>query len=290
MNSKPLILITGANGLLGRNLLARLIESHEVHALVHVPPLNPIPGVKYHPIDLAREWSIDELPPHMDSVIHLAQSSQFRNFPESALDVFKVNIESTARLLDYANKAGVRQFIHASSGGIYGNSNQAFNENSPIVPPDKLGYYLGSKFCGEVLVNSYSALMQVLVLRFFFMYGPGQNRSMLIPRLLDNVRDGRSIGLQGENGIRINPIHVDDAALAVIAAINTTESTTYNIAGPDILSLKDIGGMIGKVVGVKPCFEYLEGQPNDLIGENTHMRERLHEPAVKLEDGIKDLL
>jgi nucleoside-diphosphate-sugar epimerase len=132
--------------------------------------------------------------------------------------------------------------------------------------------------------------MQVVVMRFFFIYGYGQNRSMLIPRLVDNVRNGRAIALQGKEGIRINPIHVTDAAAAVIAALGTSKSATYNIAGPDVLSLKNIGETIGELLGVQPHFEYVAGQPDDLIGDAASMRMTLHVPEVRVENGIKDLL
>jgi len=157
---KAMILITGANGLLGRNLARRMVASREVHAIVRVLPEDPIQGVNYHVIDLGGGWSTDQLPGNIESIIHLAQSSHFREFPEQAKDVFRVNVESTFRLLDYARRIGVRQFINASSGGVYGSGKRAFDENSPIVPPGQLGYYLGSKLCSEVLVQSYAAHMQ----------------------------------------------------------------------------------------------------------------------------------
>jgi nucleoside-diphosphate-sugar epimerase len=53
-------------------------------------------------MDLSSAWSEDKLPSSCDVIIHLAQSPHFRDFPNSALDVFKINIESPARLLDYA--------------------------------------------------------------------------------------------------------------------------------------------------------------------------------------------
>jgi nucleoside-diphosphate-sugar epimerase len=284
------ILITGSNGLLGRNLLLRLAKDNEVHALVREQPSEPVSGVYYHVVDLSVDWPINALPNYVDSIIHLAQSRRFREFPEEALDVFKVNIESTARLLDYANKVGAKQFFHASSGGVYDNGSDAFSESSPIIPPNQIDYYVGSKLIGEIMANSYSALMQVVVMRFFFIYGYGQNRSMLIPRLVDNVRNGRAIALQGKEGIRINPIHVTDAAAAVIAALGTSKSATYNIAGPDVLSLKNIGETIGELLGVQPHFEYVAGQPDDLIGDAASMRMTLHVPEVRVENGIKDLL
>ena len=151
------VLITGIQGLLGRRLVSTLHDKEFIiHGVTRYNTHTAKSSIHYLTIDFASEWSFESLPKQCDVVIHLAQSASFRDFPNSALDVFKVNIESTARLLDYARQAGVKKFIYASSGGVYGNSTQAFKENAPIVPPGKLGYYLGSKACSEILVQSYA--------------------------------------------------------------------------------------------------------------------------------------
>lgn len=285
------VLVTGANGLLGRNLCQHLVvQGMDVVGIVrkHSKPLeSPNPGLIE--LDFSSNWPEDELPAKIDTIIHLAQSSKFRDFPDNALDVFKVNIESTARLLDYAKRSGVKQFIYASSGGVYGNSPQAFRENSPIPPPSQLGYYLGSKTCGEILVQSYASIFQVVVLRPFFMYGPNQNRNMLIPRLMDNISAGNPVSLQGEHGIRVNPVHVDDASKAVAACLKLNESATFNIAGPEVLSIRQISEGMAQYLGVSALFKQQEESGSDLIADISAMQEKLVSPERKLFDCFKDI-
>lgn len=284
------VLITGINGLLGRHLTTSLLDRGcVIYGTTRGSIKAPKSYIHYLNIDLASDWSIENLPKQCDVVIHLAQSASFRDFPNSALDVFKVNIESTARLLDYARQAGVKKFIYASSGGVYGNGAQAFKENASIVPPGKLGFYLGSKACGEILVQSYASVFEIVVVRPFFIYGPGQNRSMLIPRLFDSVATGKPISLQGDNGIRINPIHVDDAASAVAAAIDLNESATFNIGGPEVLSIRDICEGMGRYSGVEPVFKNQPGEPNDLIADISAMRQKLAVPSHFLLDALDDV-
>jgi len=280
------ILVTGADGLLGAQLIQDLRPLWQVHALVHSPPICPLADVQYHVRDLGADWKTEGLPQQLDAIVHLAQSSHFREVPEKALDVFNVNVASTARLLDFAYRIKTRKFVYASSGGIYGTGSHAFNENSPIGVPDCLGYYLGSKLCGEVLAQSYTAQMQVLILRFFFIYGPGQNRSMLILRLIDNVVAGRPVKLQGSHGIRINPIYVSDASRALVAALATGQSATYNVAGSEVLSLRDIAETIGTAVGRTPTFDVSEELGQDLVADNCAMLEHLHKPKVNFASGI----
>ena len=82
------ILITGVNGLLGRSLASLLVEDgHSVFGISHNRIQNKINEVEYLYLDLSQNWSTDKLPRDFDVIIHLAQSSKFRNFPENALDV-----------------------------------------------------------------------------------------------------------------------------------------------------------------------------------------------------------
>ncbi len=284
------VVITGADGLLGRRVTQLLSNSLRVYALVRVLPEKPVPDINYVIADFGGDWSFSELPERIDYVIHFAQSSQFRNFPDGALDVFNVNVSSTARLLDHARKTGVKTFIYASSGGVYGNGSEAFKENSAIVPPGQLGYYLGSKACGEILVQSYASIFKVIVLRPFFMYGPGQNRSMLIPRLIDSVATGKPVMLQGEQGLRINPVHVDDAALAVIAALDVEESSAFNIAGPQVMSLKKMCEDMGEHLQKMPLFIQQPGDAHDLIADISLMSAKLHVPVRRLIDNLNDMV
>jgi UDP-glucose 4-epimerase len=284
-----MILVTGANGLLGRDLLERL-HGVEVHAVVRRMPRNPVPSIKYHVLDFNGEWSVDQLPNGIKVVIHLAQSALFRDFPDSALHVFKVNVDSTARLLDYAQTIGVEQFVYASSGGVYGSGKVAFDENSQIMSSGNLGYYLGSKLSSEVLVQSYSPLMKVEVLRFFFMYGRRQNRSMLLPRLVDLVKMRKPISLEGENGIRINPIHISDASKAVVASLEMPTSLIINIAGSETFSIREICSEIGSKVGEEPIFQRKDAESSDLIADISLMKKHLLDPEVKITTGILDLL
>lgn len=288
MSDKPKVLITGANGLLGQRALKALNDEYEIFAAVHSMPDVPVENVEYRIIDFSKDWSVGQLPAHLDKIVHLAQSSHFREFPDQSPDIFRVNIDSTARLLDFAYRNGVKQFIYASSGGVYGSGDMAFRENSPIVGHGQLGYYLGSKLCGEILAQNYSQMMDVTTLRFFFMYGVEQRRTMLIPRLIDSVCNGSPVSLQGAEGIRINPIHVSDSVHALKAALNLRGSHTINIAGPETLSLKNIAEIIGTRLNRAPVFNFIDGQPTHLIGNIEAMQRLLHTPTVSFEAGLEE--
>lgn len=284
------LVITGANGLLGRCVVAALAPFNEVVALVHMPPAHPVPGVYYKIIDLSGPWDVEALPEQADGIVHLAQSANFRDVPVMALEVFQVNIASTARLLDYAWRKGVPRFVYASSGGIYRGGDPAFIESSPVSQPGTLGYYLGSKVSCEALVSSYAAFMKLMVLRFFFIYGAGQNRTMLIPRLIDNIREGRPVTIQGAQGLRLNPIHVSDACAAVVAALTSEAAGVYNIAGPEVLSLRALCAEIELLIGRTALIQSISGDPVDVVGDISRMSKYLHIPVVHPREGLRDVL
>jgi UDP-glucose 4-epimerase len=282
------ILITGCNGLVGETLSKELNKNSSLNLYglgrTDKGHINTIV------LDLNTNWSENQLPQKIDIIIHLAQSEKFREFPESSLEVFNVNTISTLKLLDYARKAGASKFIYASSGGIYGNSNVGFNEDDLVVNKKDLGFYLGSKFCSEIIAENYNTFFDIIILRFFFVYGKEQKSSMLIPRLLNNILQEKEIVIQGNDGIKINPVHVDDASKAIIKCLDIKGSHKINIAGPDVLSLREICEIIGTKIDKKPIFKAQDTEPKHLFGDIAKMQKLLIKPEIKFAEGINELI
>ncbi len=279
------ILITGAGGLIGSHLIPFLEEEHELFTVS-----GKLNSANNFNIDFSKDWPTDILPAGIDAVIHLAQSEDFREFPGKAKEVFNTNTVSTLNLIDFAVKTGVKKFIFASSAGIYGNSDEGFTEEQEIVYKKEMGFYLGTKHCSEVILNNYSSLLDVQQLRFFFVYGKGQRKDMLIPRLVNNIQQGNPITLFGKAGIKINPLHATDAAKAIKAALSLEGSHTINIGGSEVLSLKQISEIIGIIVDKKPQFNIEEKVPGHLMGNISQMNNLLVKPSIKFSDGIKTLI
>jgi len=291
LENKQTILITGAGGLLGRHALEAMHGEHELHALVHREPENRLPGVTYYFIDLAADWFADQLPARVDAVIHLAQSSRYKDFPDQAMDVYKVNVDSTARLLDYAHRAGAGRFIFASTGGLYGSGESALHESAVLLPHDRLNYHFAGKYAGETLVACYTSLMHVVTLRPFFMYGQGQRRSMLIPRLVDSVRTGLPITLQRPDGIQINPVHVSDAVAVLRACLHTLDKhVVMNVAGPEVLTLGDIVRIIARKLAVEPVLTLEDTPASHLVADISAMRTLIATELTPFECGVADVL
>ncbi len=279
------ILLTGAAGFIGRHTLARLEGEHDVYPLVREAPDASRTWIEQ---DLTQRFDLARLPERIDAVIHLAQSHRYREFPEGAEDVFAVNVHSTFRLLEYARHAGARTFVLASTGGIYGYSYEALLETAPANP---LNFYLTSKHVAESLLVNYQALFPTVVFRFFFVYGRGQG-PMLVPTLIEKVRKGDQISVAGRPGQRINPIHVSDAVEAFPRALELGRSDVFNIAGTEIVSIRELVGMIEQATGEPAHVRHIDPEhEGDLIGDNSRMKELLGvQPRMSLLEGIRSML
>jgi len=276
------ILISGATGFLGQTVLASLAEMDEVVAL-HRPGSKPPPvtRVRWLAQDLAGDLS-DSLPIRVDAVVHLAQSRGHRRFPDAAVDVFEVNAAATVRLLDYCLRAGGRTFTYASSGAVYARSSQPVSESDPPRPE---GFYAVSKLVGELALEQFRGLLAAHALRFFFIYGPGQ-RDMLIPGLLDRIRDGRAVSLPAGKGFRVNPVFVEDAADAVIATLALKQGHTVNVAGPDVVSVREIAEQGARMLARSCRFEI--GDPaEDLVANISAQCAVLQPPKVGFAEGLR---
>jgi nucleoside-diphosphate-sugar epimerase len=128
-----------------------------------------------------------------------------------------VAIAATAHLAEAAVSAGAKTFVYASSGGIYGPSERPIRESDPIRPAAELGFYLAAKAAAEQLLGYFSPHLTVHILRPFFVYGPGQGETFLLPRLIRSVRTGTPIRVDGGRGTILNPVYCEDAA-AIFAA------------------------------------------------------------------------
>ena len=282
--------MVGASGLIGGALVARLAAGMAVHGVSRSQVLTHA-NFSWHAADLTRPLPRQVLPEKIDAVVYLAQSEFFRNFPERARDIFEVNTAQLLRVLDYAREAGSKRFVFASSGGVYGVGAQQFSENAQISATGELGFYLSTKLCSEILVQNYAGFFSTSILRFFFVYGAGQRRSMLIPRLVDNIRAGKPIELRGEQGIVINPTHVSDATAAIERALELDGAHTINVGGPDALSLRQIGELIGQAVGRAPVFEVKPADgPADVVGGIEKMSRLLCAPQVHFTKGLRSVL
>jgi nucleoside-diphosphate-sugar epimerase len=287
------ILIIGANGLLGRNLVNILSKKERVFALVrnkNILNFEINENVEVIEMDLLNV-DVSKLPNNIDSVYYLAQSKKFREFPERSEDVLMVNVVAPHKIVRWSIERGVKQFIYASTGGVYTKRDKPLKEYFKINANSRLDFYLSSKLSAEILLRSYSSFFKTFaIIRPFFIYGPGQDKEMLIPRLISKIKKGEEIYLNGRKGIKINPIYVTDAANAVANILNLEGEIIANIAGNEIVSIKQLCMIIGNIIDKKPVFTYVKEPSADLVGDISLMKQKLWIPKIDLFTGLSKLV
>jgi nucleoside-diphosphate-sugar epimerase len=283
------ILITGATGFIGTHLIKLLQGRHEIIILDRRRPITlPESSIEWLGVDLCKPLDYSKLPEKVDAVIHLAQSMFYRQFPDKAENIFDVNVHGTFHLLQYARHAKVESFIFASTGGVYGYGPKKFLETDPVNPSN---FYGISKLASELLIRAYEPFIRSVIFRFFFVSGPGQEK-MLIPGLWNKVKTGETLTIKGDSGLHINPIYVGDAVRVIDAALEPFVSGIFNVAGDEVVTIRELIGLVEQVVGKKASIKRMEDQePVDLVGDNTRMKELLNvRPEIPLREGLRNMV
>lgn len=284
------IVITGAGGFVGAHLVpAALRAGHDVVAVARQPGTIIDPHCRWALADLSRPGWTDALPRQADAVVHLAQSRRFREFPDGAPDMFAVNTQSTAELLEWARGAGVRRFVLASTGSVYGERDEPLTEDDAVAGT---GFYAATKLAAEELTRAYASLFSVAVARLFGPYGPGQ-QGMLMANMIDRVRSGDEVQLAGGTGPVMSPVYVADCveALLCLVAAEGPAWRVYNVAGSERVTLADIVAAIAGQAGVAPRTADGGGTARSVAASNARLRTELGwTPSTPLADGLRKTL
>ncbi len=241
------ILITGANGFLGRELTRRLCrDGGNVIAVDQaVPPDHGLPCDLIE-ADVRDTAVLDEIFTRnpIDAVVHLGGVSGQMLFRDDPASIAEINVVATARLIETAWRARVQRFVFASSLRAYGdmagdfwNAMGSVPETAPFQPVEVYG---ASKAAGDALLRGYRMEhgLDGVALRIGAVYGPERRTESLVTRLLRAAIDGRPIVIDHNSG-RIAPyVYRDDVVAALRSALDAeqTPAYAYNIAGPEALS------------------------------------------------------
>lgn len=276
------ILITGSSGFLGCNLVSRLSHSKKFKLIL----IN-----RENNFDLSKLGWTNKIPDTpIDIVIHLAQSNKYREFPSGADDMFQVNIAATFELLEWARKNDIKRFIFASTGSVYKNLQEKATENSECDPDS---FYSKSKYCAEKLIESYSDDFEIIIVRIFGLYGPGQTDN-LFSNVIKKIQEGKELTLAGGKGLFLTPVFIDDAVNSFLKFINTilpNPKLIVNLAGDDSLSLCDIASFISKVIDKPPNIKTTKKTPQYLCGDNLKYKNIFGDKKfIQFDKGIKKTL
>lgn len=239
------------------------------------------------PVDLANPGWTQFLPRDIgiDAIVHLAQSREFRRGLDGASSMVQVNVAATTELLSWARQGGVAKFCLASTGNVYGSGRNLCSETDPSAPE---GIYALTKQLMESIALEYANDISLSILRLFGVYGPGQ-RQGLVPSILEKVRSRQEIVLLSGDGLRINPIYVDDCVECMARLLEfKSMPTLMNIAGGEVVCIRELAMKIGVILGVEPVLRRIDGRAGALVGDTAQLQKHCPKPSwVNLEAGLK---
>lgn len=276
------ILLTGSTGYIGRAVYNKLKAYHEIYTVVRDRKNTHEHSVVW---DFQNEIPFTLLPKKIEAILHLAQSRCYQNFPKSAMDIFKVNVASTAALLDYALKTGVKHFVLMSSGTVYEPFDELLCEDKLLAP---INYYPVSKQASELLTRCYSDKLKTCILRPFFIYGPGQvNR--LIPILINRIKNGVPIELKGsKQGMIITPTYVEDVVDIIHDAIEFSWQGIFNLATSEAITIRKVSELIGDFLKTSVSFSEVEQDVSaiEIIPMLGKLKKLYTKPFVPFKEGL----
>lgn len=251
------ILVTGANGFVGRHLCVRLLqEGHAVWAVVRRrEALSELPpGVEAVVIgNMTEEESWQAPLAEVEVVVHLIARTHVLDdrAADPLLAYRQLNVDLTRTLVQASLDAGVERVVFLSSIKAVGEgSKEAYTETTPPAPEDAYGV---SKLEAERLLFSLtqgSALVPV-VLRPPLVYGPGVKGN--VPRLLQAVSRGLPLPLGSVRNARslVSVGNLVDA-IALCAVHPAASRETFHVADDEAVSTRELVQLMGEGLGRAP--------------------------------------
>jgi NADH dehydrogenase len=256
MSSQPMtVAVVGATGFVGRAVVRQLAGSgHRVIALSRDGErVSGWPeSVEARAADVVTGRGLDEGVTGAEAVVHLVAIPR-----ESKGQTFDaVNVDGTRRVVEAAERAGVRRIVHLSVLGV--------------AEDPKLAY-LHSKWRGEQIVRSSG--LDWVVLRPSLLFGPGDGFFNLVKVTLKWWSPGLVV-IPGSGDARFQPLAVDDLAIAVERSVVDPDRSrsVYEIGGPDWWSYREIVDEVMRVTGMK---RLALGMPVPLLSAVTAVTDRV---------------
>ena len=306
-------LVTGGAGFIGSSLTEKLLnEGNRVIAIDnfcdYYSPLLKEKNIKdfldnsnykLYRTDIRNSEDIKKIfsDNKIDVIVHLAAMAGVRPSIENPLLYQEVNGMGTQNILEAAKLNNIKSLVMASSSSVYGNCKEIpFREN--MIVDFAISPYAATKKSNEVMAHVYHKLnnMNIIMLRFFTVYGPKQRPDLAINKFTRLMLEGKSIPMYGDGTTSRDYTYIDDIVDGIIKSCDYVENNDnvyeiINLGSNNPISLKEMINTIGEVLNVEPNIEVLPMQPGDVdrtYADITKANKLLgYNPSITFKEGIE---
>lgn len=299
------IIVTGGMGFIGSNLINRLREKNEIVVLDNLSTSvnNSSADLNFLEVDLSNWKDLSELQVgSSDVLIHLAGPSSgpaSAKFPQETIDQSN---SVTFNMLNFCASKSIKKIIFASSMAVYGNP-----LNSPVLETnycEPISYYGIAKLSSEHIIQAFSKANNIdyTILRFFNIYGPGQDLNRmdqgLVSIYLSMLLNEKPFIIKGSLDRVRDLIHIDDVASSVESVLNSENSNNQilNICNGKGVSIKKLAETLISHFDDYSFSDIIEeagstGDTNRIYGDNSKLKKLTNfKPMYDLDSGIKDFV
>lgn len=273
------VIVTGGAGFIGSHLCEELVNIG-----AHVVCMDDLSAGKRGNVDLFTgrnnftfahkdicdaDAEMKALFEGVDTVFHNAASKKNICLDKPERDL-EVNAGGALNLLRHAMDAGVRKFVQASTGSVYGEP-QIFptTESHPFEP---VSYYGVSKLAGERYVDVFHKLygLDTTILRYFHVYGPRQESNEfggVVSIFLRRITEGKNPVVFGHGEQVRSFTYVKDLVAANLAAATDPAATgqAYNAASGIRVTINELAKGMLEILDSEGKLSVEHGEP--LIGD-----------------------
>ncbi len=233
----------------------------------------------------------------IDVVMSLAAMAGVRPSIENPCLYQEVNCLGLQNILEEMKLHGVKNGVLASSSSVYGNCKEVpFRED--MIVDYAISPYAATKKANEVMAHVYHKLydMNIIMLRFFTVYGPKQRPDLAINKFTRLMLEGKEIPMFGDGTTSRDYTYVDDIVDGIIKSCEYTLShqnvyEILNLGNSSPTSLMEMINIIAKTLGVEAKIKQLPMQPGDVdrtYADISKAKKMIgYEPKTTFEEGIR---
>jgi len=276
------ILITGANGFIGSNLINKIDKKkYNVIALSNQKTIDS--SFESINCDILDYDSLSEKVKDVDIVIHLAAINKTNESIVENRKMLDTNAMGTFNVMNLAKERNAEVVIYASSAAVYGMQEKfPIKEDFNLNPSSLYGLskLIGEQICKLIFTKS----NKIFILRFGNVYGPRQGLGFVIPDMFSRA-------LKGDFEVKYSDstrdfIYVDDATDAIQKCFSSSSQGTYNISSGVEISIEKIAEIIGKLS--KRNFKSFKADINRMWLDIKEAEKKLDwKPRITIEEGLK---